>query len=411
MSTYNFLFLSLLLFVLAQDSHAFLASTLASPTTKSTKQRSPITSSYFPSITNTTISTISESKNAFDFPPPLFRNKLAQEQYLKLHQTVKRRRAFGRLLQITSVLSGRLFGPLVLSLIRKKSVPPDFWRRTSRQGITNAQRFAQGLPRLGPTFVKLGQALATRPDILEIDLADALANLQDRMIPFDHAVAKRIIRNELKNSNTFANDKSFLDQFLQSLQVVAAASFSQVYKGYLPGYGAVAVKVQRPGIRATVEKDATLFHSIATWVQFVPSLCRSARGLHLPKSLVQAVDEFTARVLEDMDFEREAQNMQLFKDMYCLNRGRSSPEIRVVVPELYAELSTSRVIVMEWIEGTKLTDITRDEEREENLNLVKKAIEITLSQLLTTGLIHGTYEYRTSLVCMVDTVWIHRLTL
>ena len=114
----------------------------------------------------------------------------SQEQYLQFHQTIGKRKTVRRLLEITSVLSGKIFRPLVCSLVRDPQLMHDqkdwdeFWKRQSRS-MSNAERVAKGLPILGPTFVKLGQVAATRPDILNVPLAEALANLQDRVAPFD----------------------------------------------------------------------------------------------------------------------------------------------------------------------------------------------------------------------------------
>jgi predicted unusual protein kinase regulating ubiquinone biosynthesis (AarF/ABC1/UbiB family) len=282
-----------------------------------------------------------------------------------------------------------------------------FWGRQVRGKLSNAQRVAEGLPLLGPTFVKLGQALATRPDILHVDLADALANLQDNMRPFDNVTAKRIIRRDLraamrdsKVESKHLRKEADLNAFMNSLsdEPVAAASIAQVYRGHLPGYGDVAVKVQRPGIRKKVESDATLFHSTAAWIESLrwPSGTPMAgEPLVGSTQLVRTVDEFTARVFEDMDFEREAANHATFEDMYGHKRGRS-PTVKVVVPQLFPELCSSRVLVMEWIEGTKLTDIDcvatpadRETEVKENLLVVKRAIECTLSQFLETSLVHA----------------------
>ena len=345
----------------------------------------------------------------------------SQEQYLKFHQTVGKRKTVRRLLEIMSVLSGKILRPLVCSLVRDPHLTrssnewDEFWLQQSRS-LSNADRVAKGLPPLGPVFVKLGQALATRPDILHYPLAEALVNLQDRVAPFDNFTAKRIIRREFKaaikknkeqekdqkhRKQFFINNDEELRLFLDSLsdEPVAAASIAQIYKGYLPGYGSVAVKVQRPGIRKTAEKDATLFHTVATWLERLEwpdwSPVVSSRGERIFGSaqFVKTVDEFTRRVIEELDFEREADNIKLFGDMYCHRRG-STPDVQVVVPQLITELSTRRVIVMEWLEGKKLTDICiecddRQREIDENLSLVRKAIEVTLSQLLTTGLVHS----------------------
>jgi aarF domain-containing kinase len=327
-------------------------------------------------------------------------------KYLRIHQSVRRRRSLRRLAEITSILFGKVLRPVVCSLTKRPMLPitdwDAFWSQQINSSLSNAQRVVEGFQQLGPTYVKIGQALATRPDFLNNKpLANALATLQDNMRPFDDRQAKRIIRQELwkTKGNTWLPDAASQEAFLDSLSArpVAAASMAQVYKGSLPGYGNVAVKVQRPGIRQKAERDATLFHSVATWLQ---SMNKWPRGTPLhgqplidSPQLVRIADEFTARVLEDMDFDREAANMQAFAQLYSHDTGLSTT-VKVVVPELIPELCSSRVIVMEWIEGTKLTDICEDcDDREslvaENLALVQTGIECTLSQLLDTGLLHA----------------------
>ena len=348
-----------------------------------------------------------------------------QTIYLQRHQKVRKRRSFRRLVEIFTILAGQVLRPLLCSVARDprlvihatttdkddnndddNNLDDNFWSKKIRgKALSNAERVAQGFQQLGPTFVKLGQALATRPDILQVPLAEALASLQDNMSPFDNLTAKRIIRRDLRTLSHSQKDdyiydaatrKAFLDS-LSDQEPVAAASIAQVYKGHLPGYGAVAVKVQRPGIRRKVEGDATLFHSMAQWLESR----KWPRGTPLQgepiffgtMQLVRAVDEFTARVFEEMDFVREAQNIETFARLYSRTAG-VSPTVRVVVPELIPELCSSRVLVMEWIEGTKLTDICevgedRDNAVAENLELVRKAIECTLSQLLDTGILHA----------------------
>lgn len=336
----------------------------------------------------------------------------SQDQYLKFHQTIGKRKTVRRLLEITSILSGKIFRPLVCSLVREPQLMlnqndwEEFWKRQSRS-MSNAERVAKGLPTLGPVFVKLAQIAATRPDILNVPLAEALANLQDRVAPFDNFTAKRIIRRELKQTlenngiNRFINTDEELNTFLDSLSAepVASASISQVYKGELPGFGTVAVKVQRPGIRKTVERDATFMHTVATFIQdlqwpsWTPIEELQGEPIFGSTKIVDVVDEFTARVLEEMDFEKEEENMKLFADLYHHKRGKSK-DVHAVVPELLQDLSSRRVIIMEWLEGTKLTDIClscddRQSEIDENLALICKAIEMTLSQLLTTGVLHS----------------------
>lgn len=344
-----------------------------------------------------------------------------QKRYLEYHQSVQKRKAMQRLLEIVVVLCTHLWRPLIsrsmqdihrtvaTALATAVTTTRQDGMQTIRkeQNITlleqllNSKRLDEALASLGPTFVKLGQVMATRPDIVRVPIAEALINLPDSLPPFDNKIARRIIRRDInaqRQPNPYLKTKSDYESFFDSLsnRPIAAGSMAQVYKGMLPGFGPVAVKVQRPGIRKKVERDATLFHSVATWLE----------GLRWPRGtpfagepllgymqIVQTVDEFTSRVFEDMDFEREAQNMQLFAAMYCHKRGLSN-SVSVVVPQLIPELCSSRVIVMEWIEGTKLTDVVSPEGNadaviQENLALVTKAIECTLSQLLTTGIVHA----------------------
>ena len=266
------------------------------------------------------------------------------------------------------------------------------------------------------------QVAATRPDILHIPLADALNRLQDSTSSFDDLTAKRIVRRALQgalrkaqheiektqHSSTglpYIKNNDDLQTFLNSLseKPVAAASIAQVYKGYLPGFGPVAVKVQRPGIRKKVERDATLFHSVAEWLEqqkWTRGTPLYGEPLFGTTQFVKTVDEFTARVFEDMDFEREVHNMQVFANLYDPRQGPPSKISRrnpLVVPKVIPELCTDRIIIMEWLEGTKLIDIQDDiqdkqnseQERLESLALVCKAIESTLSQMFDTGIVHA----------------------
>lgn len=122
--------------------------------------------------------------------------------------------------------------------------------------ISHAQRLTKALEQLGPTYVKFGQALASRPDVVPPSLAAALSTLQDQMTRFDGEVARDIVRKELTpRAEEGSIEKRDLEDFLDSLveEPVAAASIGQVYKANLSGKGSVAVKVQRPGVRPLVE--------------------------------------------------------------------------------------------------------------------------------------------------------------
>jgi predicted unusual protein kinase regulating ubiquinone biosynthesis (AarF/ABC1/UbiB family) len=352
--------------------------------------------------------------------------KMIQEthrKYLRSHQIVKKRRVFRRLIEITTILSGEILRPVLCSIVKTKPdlstihIPTDedwdiFWtQKRGRKQLSNAERIAKGIPALGPTFVKLALILATRPDILPVPLAEALGEMSYNVPPFDDLTAKRMIRTDMKTAllehqqqHTNTSSSSYLQNlddvktFMDALseKPVATGGVAQVYKGYLPGYGEVAVKVLRPGVRRKVERDATLFHSFASWAESISNNTMKLPGMKLNIGsirLVAAVDEFTSQIFEDIDFNREIANAQAFSMLYDYRKG-TSPNVKVVVPEVVSELSSDRVIVMEWLEGTKLTDICsgceeQSQVEKENLDLIVQAIEMTVSQIIDHGLIHG----------------------
>ncbi len=321
--------------------------------------------------------------------------------------------------------------------------------------ISNAERVVQGLQILGPTYVKFGQALSARPDIIPPSLANALTKLQDDMEPFDTNLAKSIIEKELFMESRIKDTMDIMDDTMagigfmehttedvQSLidslseEPVAAASVGQVYKGHLPNYGPVAVKVQRPEVKSLVQKDLSLLRSFASFVESIPAIGKSSdtmivgnnegtqtqKGRLINTELVAAVDEFMSRIFEELDYTNEANNAKTFAELYCKKNGsrvKSLPNGQgVIVPQIISSLCTKNVLVMEWIEGSKLTnlkaesnndDLTQQEESvagqsesntsgnrssddtllKENLALVEQALYVTLSQLLDTGVMHA----------------------
>jgi predicted unusual protein kinase regulating ubiquinone biosynthesis (AarF/ABC1/UbiB family) len=137
----------------------------------------------------------------------------------------------------------------------------------------------------------------------------------------------------------------------------------QVFSGFLPGYGRVAVKVKRPGIRMIVDQDAQLLRSVASWLESIPAIpglsaINRDGNQHLPNRLIEtelvsSVDEFMSRLYEELDYNNEAMNMEKFASLYSVQRG-TSKNVKVVVPEVLLDLCTDNVIVMQWIEGKKV---------------------------------------------------------
>jgi predicted unusual protein kinase regulating ubiquinone biosynthesis (AarF/ABC1/UbiB family) len=181
----------------------------------------------------------------------------------------------------------------------------------------------------------------------------------------------------------------------------------------LDGYGPVAVKVRRPGIEKVVEQDAALLRSLASSVEEVSALWHASTPFPplVRAKLVDAVDEFMSRIREELDYRREAENLKTFASLYSssvqrrLGVSARRPKVQVVVPRLVEGMCTGNVLVMEWLNGTKLVDqglsthslpssesVAQEMElglREEHLSLVSTGIECTLSQLLDTGILHA----------------------
>jgi aarF domain-containing kinase len=318
-----------------------------------------------------------------------------------------------RSLEVASV-GLKLLVPLMTSALTQQlggnfSGDEDQWERYWASGgnVTNAHRVVQAMEELGPTYVKFGQALASRPDVIPKTLASTLAILQDDMLAFDTNTAKDIIRKELTQAKV---DEYTIEQLISSLSEhpVAAASIGQVYKGNLVGFGEVAVKVQRPGIRMLVEKDSTLLKAIANFVESIPSIPGQGSNQNdkparlINTEIVSAVDEFMSRIFEELNYVNEANNAKMFAELYAKEYGAarlSLPGEGVVVPKIAEQYCTENILVMEWIDGTKLanlkgdrTDLNdqdADKERLMNLALIEQALYVTMSQLLDHGLMHA----------------------
>lgn len=290
----------------------------------------------------------------------------------------------GRAVEIISIVTSQILSPLIASILTN-GFPSDWDRFWSQGGtISNGQRIALAAEKLGPTYVKFGQALASRPDVIPKSLASALETLQDDMQPFDTETARSIIKSELET----CMEPSDLELFLKSLgeEPVAAASIGQVYKGYLPGFGDVAVKVKRRGIRELVERDAVLLRSLAEWLESIPGIPTSGSNRLIATELVKAVEEFFSRIFEELDYRREAANCAEFAAIYA-RENRRVKTVKVVVPEVLPQFCTDNVLVMEWLEGTKLTDVDVNDlaTLRENVEIISIGISCTLSQLLETG--------------------------
>lgn len=246
----------------------------------------------------------------------------------------------------------------------------DEWRNQVEQNRgKRATQLRKLLTNLGPTFIKVGQALSTRPDLIRKDFLEELVKLQDQLPPFDHDIALSIIETELNRS---------IDEIFTKLspQPVAAASLGQVYRGTLVTGEEIAVKVQRPNLRPIITKDLYLMRWAATWLSpWLP--------LNLGHDLTLIVDEFGTKLFEEIDYMSEGRNAEKFAHNF-----RNNPQVKV--PVIYWSYSSHRVLTLEWINGYKLTDTERI--RQAGLNpegMIQIGVTSGLQQLLEYGFFHA----------------------
>ena len=231
-----------------------------------------------------------------------------------------------------------------------------------------AREAADLIASLGPAFIKAGQALSTRPDIVPPLLLEELAQLQDQLPGFDSALAMACIEDDL--------GAPVLEIYEQlDAEPISAASLGQVHKGVLKGGQEVAVKVQRPGLREQITLDLYIVRNIAAWLNQNVGLIRS--------DLVALIDELGKRVFEEMDYCNEAANAERFAALHAHNP-------RIAVPRIYHQATSRRVLTMEWIEGVKLTNLEAVRgigvDPDEMVNI---GVNCSLQQLLEHGFFHA----------------------
>jgi predicted unusual protein kinase regulating ubiquinone biosynthesis (AarF/ABC1/UbiB family) len=232
-----------------------------------------------------------------------------------------------------------------------------------------AVQLRQILTRLGPTFIKVGQALSTRPDLVRKDFLEELVKLQDQLPPFPTPLAFSIIESELDRS---------IDEVFKTIspEPVAAASLGQVYKATLRSGEEVAVKVQRPNLLPVLTLDLYLMRWAASWL--VPWL-----PLNLGHDLTLIVDEFGTKLFEEVDYLNEGRNAERFAANF-------QDDLTVKVPSIYWRFSSPCVLTLEWINGFKLTDTERIKAAGlDTDSLIRIGVTSGLRQLLEFGFFHA----------------------
>lgn len=267
----------------------------------------------------------------------------------------------------------------MLAEIAKTGLLPDWARRLFyliNLAIANRQSrhqpgeaLCKALTQLGPGFVKFGQALATRADLIGPEMAKSLTSLQDKMPAFSAAKAKEIIQEETGQSS---------DQIFSAFQehAVAAASIAQVHKAELPNGQAVAVKILRPHIHHLVQRDFQFFLGMAKLVEWIaPALKRL--------KLVKAVEQFAQLSEMELDLRLEAAGAGKLAEKLA-----NDPGIRV--PKIYLEHTTKCMLVMEWIDGVRIDDVAALHTAGHNIEQITEVAATSFfNQVFRDGFFHG----------------------
>ena len=279
-----------------------------------------------------------------------------------------------RLLQIQHVLvrhgfddfisATHLYRPFRLALY----LVPWTWFARDR-GLPRGARLRLALEELGPIFVKFGQALSTRPDLLPADIATELAKLQDQVPPFPGATARALIATAYGRSP---------DEVFETFEenALAAASIAQVHAATLRGGAKVVVKVLRPGMSEVIGRDLEVLHALAGLAERYWADARRLRP-------VEVVREYQKTILDELDLMREAANAAQLK------RNFAASDL-LYVPEVYWDYCRGNVIVMERIYGIPISDVARLRSLKTNIaRLAENGVEIFFTQVFRHNFFHA----------------------
>jgi ubiquinone biosynthesis protein len=283
-----------------------------------------------------------------------------------------RRRHWRRLRQIVNVAAAQGFGYIVEQLglagFLSRSLRPGL-PAAERPRLSRGERLARALEELGPTFIKLGQVLSTRPDLLPADVVAELEKLQDRVPPFSAEEVREAVARELG----VPLEEAFAEFDLTPL---AAASIAQVHRARLATGEEVAVKVQRPHLEETVEADLEILFAVARLADLHPVWGRMY-------DFTALAEEFALTLRQEMDFLAEGRNADRL-------RQNSAGMSGVLIPRIYWEHTTRRLLTMEFVAGVKLNEPERlAAEKVDRRAVARLLIETVLKQVFVDGFFHA----------------------
>jgi ubiquinone biosynthesis protein len=254
--------------------------------------------------------------------------------------------------------------------------------------LTRAERTRISFEELGPTFIKFGQIISTRPDLVPIEFVNELSKLQDKVPPFSFQKVKEIIEEELGHP-----PENIFDYFDES--PLASASIGQVHRARLSNKKEVVVKVQRPDIKKTIEVDLEIMLYLATLLE------RNVMEFSIYRP-VTIIEEFARTLEKEIDYTIEAGNMERFSRQFSENTD-------VYIPRVYRESTTARVITMEYIDGIKVSDIDKLDQAGLDKELITtRGADLTLKQVFHNGFFHADphpgniFVLPDNVICLID---------
>ncbi len=268
-----------------------------------------------------------------------------------------------------------------LQMISKK-------REIRIERLTKPQGLRMAFEELGPTYIKLGQILSTRPDLIPMEFIQELSRLQDHVPAFSFDQVRKVINSEFGHS-----DEDVFDSLEET--PLASASIGQVHRAVLKDGEAVAVKFQRPGIRKIIEVDLEIMLHLATLAErHIEEL-----AIHRP---VKIVEEFARTLEKEIDYKTEATNMERAASHFL-------DDPNVYIPKVYREATTSRILTTEFIDGIKISNIEKLEEAGLDRKLITaRGADLVLKQVFDHCFFHADphpgniFVLPENVICLLD---------